>query len=129
MLHRILQPSNKSITVPRNFEIFSLLFWSLPWTESAFPLPFEIPNPPNRNICDTYDYKALGFMTEKINSQNIASIFQYMHSRLEAVLGIRIRRISMFLGLPDPDPYSQRYGSRYGFGSFPFLINVLSKLK
>ncbi len=43
---------------------------------------------------------------------------------------------------PDPDPQdphvfeppgsgfiSQRYGSGSGFGSFPFLINVLSRLK
>jgi hypothetical protein len=37
--------------------------------------------------------------------------------------------IRMFLGLPDPDPYSQRYGSGYGFASFPFVINVLSGLK
>jgi hypothetical protein len=30
----------------------------------------------------------------------------------------------MFLGLPDPDPLVQMYGS----GSFPFLIKVLSGL-
>jgi hypothetical protein len=45
---------------------------------------------------------------------------------------VEVRRLSliavggiMVLGLPDPDPFSQRYGS----GSFPFLINVLSVLK
>jgi hypothetical protein len=42
----------------------------------------------------------------------------------KAVLGIRIHRIRMFLGLPDPDPFV-----RVADGSFPFLINVLSGLK
>jgi hypothetical protein len=35
----------------------------------------------------------------------------------------------MFLGLPDPDPLVERYGSDSGIGSFPFLIKVLSGLK
>jgi hypothetical protein len=50
----------------------------------------------------------------------------YMYVLL-SVLGIRIRirRIGMFLGLPDPDLLVRGYGS----GSFPFLIDVLSGLK
>jgi hypothetical protein len=50
---------------------------------------------------------------------------------LLSVLGIRIRRIGMFLGLPDPDPdlLVRGYGSGSGSGSFPFLIDVLSELK
>jgi hypothetical protein len=41
------------------------------------------------------------------------------------VLGIRIRRIRIYLGLPDPDPLVRGKGSRF----FPFLIKVLSGLK
>jgi hypothetical protein len=41
--------------------------------------------------------------------------------RFFLVLGIRIRRIRMFLGLPDPDPLVR--------GPFFFLINMLSGLK
>jgi hypothetical protein len=50
-----------------------------------------------------------------------------------AVLGIRILRTRMFLGLlyPDPDPFSQRYGSGSGSGSrlwiLPFSEIMLAK--
>jgi hypothetical protein len=39
-------------------------------------------------------------------------------------LGIWIRRIHMFLSLPDPDQLVRRCGSGSGSVSFPFLINV-----
>jgi hypothetical protein len=51
-------------------------------------------------------------------------------SIIVSVLGIRIRRIRMFLGLPDPNPIVRApevYVS--GSGSFPFFIQVLSGLK
>ncbi len=47
--------------------------------------------------------------------------------RLESVLGIRIRSIRMFLGLPDPDPLV--IGVDPDPSLSPFLINVLSGLK
>jgi hypothetical protein len=48
-------------------------------------------------------------------------------SVFQTVLGIRIRRIPMFLGLPDPDPLFR--GSDPGSVSFPFLIKMFSGLK
>jgi hypothetical protein len=42
-----------------------------------------------------------------------------------AVLGIRIRRILMFVGLPDPDPFVRGPDP----DPSPFLIDVLSGLK
>jgi len=41
----------------------------------------------------------------------------------------RIRRIRMFFGPPGSGSISQRCGSGFGTGSFPFLINVLSGMK
>jgi hypothetical protein len=56
---------------------------------------------------------------------------QYCICNVYQVLRIRIRRIRIFLGIPDSDSGSicQRYGSGPGSGSFPFLIDVLSGMK
>ncbi len=54
------------------------------------------------SLCPFYSSKSHGWPKEDVP-----------HRR--PVLRIRIRRIRMFLGLLDPDPFSQRYGSGSGF--------------
>ncbi len=55
-------------------------------------------------------------------------VFSYIFS-FEAVLGIRIRRILMFLGLPGSGSISQRGTYVSGSRSFPFLFKMLSRQK
>jgi hypothetical protein len=48
------------------------------------------------------------------------------HSLFQAVMGIRIRRISMFLDLRDPDPLGRGTDPAPAPDPSLFLINVLS---
>ncbi len=70
--------------------------------------------------------------------------WEYLFSILFLKLYLIFSNMTASVGDPDPEPdpqdlhvfwpsgsgsISQRYGSRSGSGSFPFLINVLSGLK
>ena len=70
--------------------------------------------------------------------ENMLSFVAFSSQLLKGPLDRKEKKVNFYLiespelfgkpskvGIGDPDPFSQRYGS----GSFPFLINVLSRLE